>query len=64
MTSKGKWSAEYEATYQGRRVPIEQHLALGKGGPDACLRIHFYTDTEENKYVIAHVGRHKTNTTA
>lgn len=64
MTSKGKWSAEYEATYRGRRVPIEQHLALGKGGPDACLRIHFYTDTEENKYVIAHVGRHKTNTSA
>jgi hypothetical protein len=64
MTSKGKWSVEYEATYRGRRVPIEQHLALGKGGPDACLRIHFYTDIEENKYVIAHVGRHKTNTSA
>ena len=25
-------------------MPVEQHLALGKGGPDACLRIHFYTD--------------------
>jgi hypothetical protein len=64
MTSKGKWSGEYEATYQGRRVSIEQHLALGKGGPDTCLRIHFYTDDEGEKYVIAHVGRHKTNTSA
>lgn len=64
MTSKGKWAGEYEATYQGRKVSIEQHLALGKGGPDTCLRIHFYTDDEEEKYVIAHVGRHKTNTTA
>jgi hypothetical protein len=64
MTSRGKWATEYEATYRGRKVSIEQHLALGKGGPDACLRIHFYTDAEEEKYVIAHVGRHKTNTSA
>ncbi len=62
MTSRGKWGEEYEATYQGRKVPIEQHLALGKGKPDACLRIHFYTDEKDQKYVIAHVGRHKTNT--
>jgi hypothetical protein len=62
MTSRGKWGGEYEATYQGRKVSIEQHLALGKGGPDTCLRIHFYTDDKEEKYVVAHVGRHKTNT--
>ncbi len=64
MTSKGKWADEYEATYRGRKVPIEQHLALGKAGPGTCLRIHFYTDDEGEKYVIAHVGRHKTNTSA
>lgn len=62
MTSKGKWADEYETTYRGNRVSIEQHLALGKGGPDTCLRIHFYTDDKDQKYVIAHVGRHKTNT--
>lgn len=62
MTSKGKWADEYAMTYRGNRVSIEQHLALGKGGPDTCLRIHFYTDEREQKYVIAHVGRHKTNT--
>src|SRR6266567_5670737 len=32
---------------------IEQHLAIGKGGPDTCLRIHFYTDDEQGKYVVA-----------
>jgi hypothetical protein len=64
MTSTGKWTSEYKAMYEGRKVPIEQHLILGNGGPDTCLRIHFYTDNQKAKYVIAHVGRHKTNTSA
>lgn len=64
MTSKGKWGEEYETTYKGRRVSIEQHLALGKGGPDTCLRVHFYIDEEDEKFVVAHVGKHKTNTSA
>jgi hypothetical protein len=62
MTAKGKWGDEYEMTYRSKRVSIEPHLALGKGGPDTCLRIHFYMDEEEGKFVVAHVGRHKTNT--
>jgi len=62
ITSKGKWAEEYEMSYRGSRVSIEQHLALGKGGPDTCLRIHFYPDEATGKYVVAHVGRHKTNT--
>jgi hypothetical protein len=62
ITSRGKWSDEYEMPYQGDRVSIEQHIALGKGGPDTCLRIHFHTDEKEEKFIVAHVGRHKTNT--
>jgi hypothetical protein len=62
QTAKTRWSNEYETTYKDRRVSIEQHLALGKGGPDTCLRIHFYIDEEQGKFVVAHVGRHKTNT--
>jgi hypothetical protein len=61
-TSRGKWSEEYEMTYKGQRVSIESHLALGKGGPDTCLRIYFYADTQDEKFIVAHVGRHKTNT--
>ena len=62
MTSKGKWGEEYEVTYKGSKASIEQHLALGKGSPTSCLRIHFLLDEGEGKFVIAHVGRHKTNT--
>ena len=62
MTSRGKWSDEYEMTYKGQRVSIEPHLALGKGGPDTCLRIYFYTDEQDERFIVAHVGRHKTNT--
>jgi hypothetical protein len=62
MTTRGKWGDEYETIYKGQCVSIEQHLALGKGGPDTCLRIHFYIDGQDHKFVIAHVGRHKTNT--
>lgn len=61
-TSKGKWGTEYEAMYDGKKVSIQQHLTLGKGGPDTCLSIHFFTDDQKEKFVIAHVGRHKTNT--
>jgi hypothetical protein len=62
QTSKTKWGEEYETTYKNRRVSIEKHLALGKGGPDTCLRVHFYVDEGDEKFVVAHVGRHKTNT--
>lgn len=64
MTARGKWGGEYEATYDGQKVSIEPHLALGKGGPKTCLRIHFYIDKEKQLFVIAHVGRHKTNTSS
>ena len=62
MTNTGKWADEYEISYKGKRVSIEPHLALGKGGPDTCLRIHFCLDEQEEKFIVAHVGRHKTNT--
>ena len=62
MTSRGKWGEEYEITYMGQRVSIEPHLALGKGGPDTCLRIHFFINEKDQTFVVAHVGRHKTNT--
>jgi hypothetical protein len=62
--TRGKWEEEYRAHYAGRRVSIEPHLALGKGGPKTCLRIHFYLDETGPAplFVVAHCGRHKTNT--
>jgi hypothetical protein len=60
-TSAGKWGEEYTAIHNNMKVSIEPHLALGKGGPDTCLRIHFFKDEELGRFVVAHVGRHKTN---
>jgi len=62
VTAKGRWGHEYQATYDGRTVSIEHHLALGNGGPATCLRVHFFPDEEKGRFVVAHVGKHKTNT--
>jgi hypothetical protein len=59
---RGKMGDERKILHNGKKVPIEKHLALGKGGPDTCLRIYFFDDEIESKFVIGHVGRHKTNT--
>ena len=61
QTSVGKWPEEYEMLYKGEKVSIQPHLAIGKGGPETCLRIYFNVDEEENCFVIDHIGRHKTN---
>jgi hypothetical protein len=61
MTSTGKWGEEYTTLYEGVKVAIEPHLALGKGGPDTCLRIHFFRGEEQGRFIVSHVGRHKTN---
>jgi hypothetical protein len=59
---RGKMGEERKILFNGKKIPIEKHLALGKGGPDTCLRIYFFDDETEGKFVIGHVGRHKTNT--
>jgi len=61
-TTKGKWGSEYEVVFEGKKVSIEKHIALGKGGPDTCLRIYFHFQETTQRFIIAHVGRHKTNT--
>ncbi|MGA2897853.1 MAG: hypothetical protein ABSE27_09685 [Acidobacteriaceae bacterium] len=58
----GKMGDERRLLHDGKKVSLVKHLALGKGGPDTCLRIYFYDDETDGKFVIGHVGRHKTNT--
>ena len=58
---RGKMGDERKIMHNGKKIPIEKHLALGKGGPDTCLRIYFFDDEAEGRFVIGHVGRHKTN---
>jgi len=59
---RGKMGDERKLVHNGKNISLEKHLALGKGGPDTCLRIHFYDDEASGVFVVGHVGRHKTNT--
>lgn len=62
QTSKGKWGSEYTATYKGQEVDISPHITLGAKQADTCLSIHWAWHKDEKVAVVAHVGRHKTNT--
>lgn len=62
QTSKGKWKGEYTATYNGQTIDVSPHITIGAKQADTCISIHWGWDKEEVKAVVAHVGRHKTNT--
>jgi len=62
QTSKGKWGSEYTATYKGQEVDISPHITLGAKQADTCLSVHWAWHKDEKVAVVAHVGRHKTNT--
>ena len=62
QTSKGKWGGEYKVTYKGSEYDISPHITIGAKQADTCLSIHWAWAKEQKKVLIAHVGRHKTNT--
>ena len=62
QTSRGKWGSEYKASYKGTEYDISQHITIGAKQADTCLSIHMAWLKDERKVLIAHVGRHKTNT--
>jgi hypothetical protein len=62
QTSKGKWANEYKATQDGKEYDISPHITIGAKQADTCLSIHWAWDKDRKKVLIAHVGRHKTNT--
>ena len=62
QTSKGKWCEDYTFTYENEPQLFEWHVTLGAGAADTCASIHFLPDQARGKLVIAHVGRHLTNT--
>ena len=62
QTSKGKWGSEYTATYNDQELDISPHITLGAKQADSCLSIHWAWFKDEKVAVVAHVGRHKTNT--
>lgn len=62
QTSKSKWSSEYTATYNDQQLDISPHITLGAKQPETCLSIHWAWHKDEKVALVAHVGRHKTNT--
>lgn len=62
QTSKGKWGDEYRATFEGKDYDISPHITIGAKQADSCLSIHWAWDKERQSALVAHVGRHKTNT--
>lgn len=62
QTSKGKWASEYVAIYNGRELDISPHITIGAKQADSCLSVHWAWNKEEQLGIVAHVGRHKTNT--
>jgi hypothetical protein len=61
-TTTGKWGGEYRHLHNGRRILFDAHINLGSKQAHKCLSIHFAWDDSERRVVVAHVGRHKTNT--
>lgn len=62
QTSKGKWGEEYTFPYDSEPRLFEWHVTLGAGAADTCASIHFLPDQTRGKLVIAHIGRHLSNT--
>jgi hypothetical protein len=61
--TKGQWGDEYEVQYEGKKVRAHEHIKLGNNrNPEYCLRIHFFRDDKKYKFIVVHVGEHKTNT--
>ncbi len=61
-TTESKWGDEYTYTVDGKRILFAPHITIGARSADRCLSIHRHWDDGRRKVIIAHVGRHKTNT--
>ena len=59
----GRYRHDYETTWQGQRVPLEEHLAKGTGrDPRHAIRVGFFFDRRQNRVVVGYIGQHQTTT--
>ncbi len=61
-TTRGKFRANYEFTYQDKKQLFEPHITIGAGDSNSCASIHFIFDQGRETMIIGHVGRHLPNT--
>jgi hypothetical protein len=52
-----RFEKDYRRTYLERDVMLGPHLRHGIGAPTAIMRIYWFTDTENQAFVIGHVGK-------
>lgn len=62
QTSKSKWGSEYTANHNGQELDISPHITIGAKQADTCISIHWAWHKDDKVALVAHVGRHKTNT--
>jgi hypothetical protein len=57
--TQGRHHKEYSRTYEGHRIMLSPHLALGDGGStDTIFRAYWHLDETNRRFVLGHVGRH------
>lgn len=61
-TTLNRWGDEYKAAYKDESISIAPHLTIGAKQADTCLSIHFNWHQKDGRVIVAHIGRHKTNT--
>jgi hypothetical protein len=61
-TAKTMYRNHYEFAYNGEKQLFEPHITIGSGNPNSCASIHFVFDQEQEKMIVAHVGKHLPNT--
>ncbi|CAA9563927.1 MAG: hypothetical protein AVDCRST_MAG70-1884 [uncultured Thermomicrobiales bacterium] len=67
VTARGLYRDDYRFMWDNGRyqqpITVGPHLALGKGNPNNSLRMYWYVDTDERRFVLCHVGKHLPDTT-
>jgi hypothetical protein len=62
--TQGLHRREYTRSFDGQRVTLSPHLALGDGGStDTIFRAYWYLDEASRRFVLGHVGRHLEDST-
>lgn len=56
-TAAAMYPEDYRRMHQGEEVVLGPHIARGTGPASAVLRIYWYVDTANKRFVIGHVGR-------
>ncbi len=60
--TKNAYKNEYTVEHDGKTEWIDQHIKLGTSFDERdCLRIYFFICAKTNKFIVAHVGKHKPN---